>query len=44
MATAVAARASRLIAQDRDLLDLGKPFGVAIVTPAEFLREFHDAF
>ena len=38
LATAVAARAAWLVAGDRDLLDLGKPFGVAIVTPAEFLR------
>jgi hypothetical protein len=38
LATAVAARATYFVAGDRDLLDLGKPFGVAIVTSAEFLR------
>jgi uncharacterized protein len=38
LATAVAARADYLVAGDRDLLDLGKPFGVAIVTAAQFLR------
>ena len=38
LATAVAARAEYLVAGDRDLLDLGKPFGIAIVTSAEFLR------
>ena len=43
-ATALAAQASHLIAQDRDLLDLEKPFGVKIVTPAEFLREFERLF
>jgi uncharacterized protein len=38
LATALAARAAYLVASDRDLLDLEKPFGIAIVTPAEFLR------
>ena len=38
LATAVTAGAAYLVAGDRDLLDLGKPFGIAIVTPAEFLR------
>jgi len=38
LATAVAARAAYLVAGDRDLLDLGKPFGVEIVTSAQFLR------
>ena len=38
LATAVAARAAYLVAGDRDLLDLGKPFGIAIVTSAQFLR------
>ena len=44
VATALAARASHLIAQDRDLLVLGRPFGVKIVTSAEFLREFEHLF
>ena len=39
LACALAAGASYIVAQDRDLLDLEKPFGVAIVTPAQFLRE-----
>jgi uncharacterized protein len=38
LACALAARADYLISNDRDLLALGKPFGVAIVTPAGFLR------
>jgi predicted nucleic acid-binding protein len=38
LACALAARADYLISNDRDLLALGKPFGIAIVTPAEFLR------
>ena len=38
LATALAARAAYLVAGDRDLLDLGKPFGIAIVTSAQFLR------
>jgi predicted nucleic acid-binding protein len=38
LATALAARAEYLVAGDRDLLDLGKPFGIARVTSPEFLR------
>ena len=38
VATAVAARAEFLITQDRDLLVLEKPFGVAIVTPIQLIR------
>ena len=44
VATALAAQATHLITQDRDLLDLGKPFGVSIVTPTEFLRDFERLF
>jgi len=39
LACAVAAGAAYVISQDRDLLDLEKPFGIAIVTPVQFLRE-----
>jgi predicted nucleic acid-binding protein len=39
VASAVAAQATFLVRQDRDLLDLEKPFGVRIVTPVEFIRE-----
>ena|SRR5271157_3979356 len=38
LACALAANASFIVTNDRDLLALGKPFGVSIVTPAEFLR------
>jgi len=38
LACAVAAQAEYIVASDRDLLSLGKPFGVAIVTPAELLK------
>jgi putative PIN family toxin of toxin-antitoxin system len=38
LAGALAGGADYLVTNDRDLLDLGKPFGVAIVTPVEFLR------
>jgi predicted nucleic acid-binding protein len=34
-----AAQASFLVTQDRDLLALEKPFGVAIVTPVELLKQ-----
>ena len=39
VATAVAAGAAFLVTQDRDLLDLEKPFGVTIVTPVQLVRE-----
>jgi putative PIN family toxin of toxin-antitoxin system len=38
LACALAVRADCLVTNDRDLLDLGKPFGIAIITPVEFLR------
>ncbi|HEY9171005.1 MAG TPA: putative toxin-antitoxin system toxin component, PIN family [Verrucomicrobiae bacterium] len=37
LACALAARARFIISRDPDLLDLGKPFGVEIVTPRAFL-------
>lgn len=40
VATAVAAGARFLSTQDRDLLVLEKPFGVAIVTPVQLVRFF----
>lgn len=39
VATAVTARASFLVTQDRDLLVLEKPFGVPVVTPVQLIRE-----
>jgi uncharacterized protein len=39
VATAAAAQATFLVTQDRDLLVLEKPFGVAIVTPVELLKQ-----
>ena len=38
VATAMAARAKYLVTQDRDLLVLGKPFGIAIITPVQLVR------
>ena len=38
LAGALAAQAKYIVASDRDLLSLGKPFGIAIVTPAELIR------
>ena len=38
VATAMAGRAKFLVSQDRDLLVLEKPFGVAIVTPIQLVR------
>ncbi len=37
LACALAAGAKFIVTSDRDLLELGKPFGVAIVTPIQFL-------
>ncbi len=39
VATAAAVQAAFLVTQDRDLLVLGKPFGVRVVTPVELVRE-----
>jgi putative PIN family toxin of toxin-antitoxin system len=38
VATALAAGAQFIITQDRDLLVLGKPFGIAIRTPVQLVR------
>jgi putative PIN family toxin of toxin-antitoxin system len=43
LACALAARADYLISNDRDLLVLGKPFGISIVTPAEFLSVLEES-
>jgi len=37
LACALAARAKYLVTRDDDLLDLGKPFGIEMATPARFL-------
>jgi putative PIN family toxin of toxin-antitoxin system len=44
LAAALAGAAKYLVTNDRDLLDLGNPFGIAIVTPVEFLRVLRDQF
>ena len=38
LAAALGARADCIVTFDRDLLHLGKPFGMPIITPAQFLR------
>jgi len=40
LACALAAQARFLVTFDNDLLDLGKPFGIEMTTPAQFLRFF----
>jgi predicted nucleic acid-binding protein len=35
---ALGGRAAALVTNDLDLLDLGKPFGVPVLTPVEFLK------
>ena len=38
LACALASRAEFIVTKDKDLLALGKPFGVGIVTPRDFYR------
>ena len=38
LAAALGAGAEAIVTNDRDLLDLKKPFGVAIMTPIEFIQ------
>ena len=38
LACALAARAEFMVTSDLDLLALGKPFGIAVLTPIELLR------
>ena len=42
LACALTAQAKYVVASDRDLLSLGKPFGIAVVTPAEFVRRISE--
>ena len=42
LATALAAGAQYLVARDKGLLSLRKPFGITIITPAEFLRQMES--
>ncbi len=44
LACALAARAAFIIARDTDLLDLGKPFGVEVVTPRDFLNRLRAGY
>jgi putative PIN family toxin of toxin-antitoxin system len=44
LAAALAGGAEYLVTNDRDLLDLGSPFGVSVVSPVEFLRVLRDRF
>jgi putative PIN family toxin of toxin-antitoxin system len=39
LGTALAARIETIVSRDRDLLDLGKPFGIEILHPRDFLRQ-----
>lgn len=38
LAAALAAQAQWIVTYDKDLLALGKPFGISIVRPAQFLK------
>lgn len=39
LACALAASAQYVVTYDHDLLDLGRPFGIETIRPAEFLRQ-----
>jgi putative PIN family toxin of toxin-antitoxin system len=39
VAAALGAKAQVLVTFDKDLLTLGKPFGIAVISPAQFLKE-----
>lgn len=39
LAAALGAQASAVVSNDRDLLALGKPFGIPVLTPVEFLKQ-----
>jgi putative PIN family toxin of toxin-antitoxin system len=39
LAAALGARASFLVTFDKDLLVLGKPFGISVITPAQVLKQ-----
>lgn len=41
LAAALAGKAQVLVTYDHDLLDVGKPLGIAIVRPARFLAMLH---
>ncbi len=38
LAAALGAKAKGVVTSDRDLLDVGKPFGVAMLDPVEFIK------
>jgi putative PIN family toxin of toxin-antitoxin system len=42
LACALTAKAKHIVAPDRDLLSLGKPFGIDIVTPAGLIRSLEE--
>jgi putative PIN family toxin of toxin-antitoxin system len=44
LACALAARVKHLVTRDNDLLDLGKPFGIEMITPAGFLAWLRDNY
>lgn len=41
LAAALSAQAGCIVSRDEDLLALGKPFGVSILTPRAFLNRLH---
>lgn len=44
LACALAAQATFLVTRDQDLLALGKPFGIGIITPTRFLAWLRESY
>jgi len=44
LACALSAHAKFLISRDNDLLVLGKPFGIGVITPAGFLDWLRESY
>jgi len=42
IAAALAGRVDCIVTFDKDLLVLGKPFGIAVITPAQFLKTIEN--
>ena len=40
LACALSARAKFIVSNDQDLLELGKPFGIEIIRPAQFIARY----
>jgi uncharacterized protein len=44
LACALSGGAEYIVSNDRDLLDLEKPFGISMISPAQFLHNIRERF